>query len=328
MPRPKTTATHQKQRPPWRGPSWLSSLWRFHGQLPRPLARRLYKALCRRGQVPRDHFNCRFFDLDYHGRFDNNIDSAIYFYGAFEKPLLMFMRDALQARAADQGVFVDIGANVGQHSLGLSSVAAQVIAFEPWHEVRERLSYHIELNQISNIQLLDAGLSDHEGSQVFFAPSGVNAGIGSFDPDSQHKGNRAAGELRLIRGDDFFADHPPPRIDLIKMDVEGFERPALLGLEKTLQTYRPLLVCELSYGQRLSFQSLDELRSCLPENYELFCLNKRRADGSKRQRHNARARSSGEYALVPYRGPLLSGQDDVIACPQEYSRFLPMNKQS
>lgn len=305
---------------------WLRWLWQFREQLPRSLTRRLYKALSRSGDVPADTFRCRFFDLDYHGRFDNNIDSAIYFYGAFEKPLLNFMSDTLQSIATDNGVFVDIGANVGQHSLALSRSAARVIAFEPWHVVRERLSYHIELNQLKNIEVIDAGLSDHNGSQVFFAPSGVNAGIGSFDPDSQQKGNQAAGELRLIRGDDYFAEHPPAQIHLIKMDVEGFEKPALQGLENTLKKYRPVLVCELSYGQRLSFCSIEELRSYLPQDYELFCLNKRRADGSKRQRQNARARSTGEYSLIPYLSLLPGGQDDVIACPLEYLNSLPMHK--
>lgn len=319
-PKTPTRINHKRQTP------WLTRLWQYRERLPRPLTRRLYKALSRSGNVPTDTFKCRFFGLDYHGRFDNNIDSAIYFYGAFEKPLLLFMRDALQAIAADGGVFLDIGANVGQHSLGVSNIASQVIAFEPWQVVRERLSYHIKLNQLKNIEVVDAGLSDHTGSQVFFAPSGVNAGIGSFDPDSQQKGNQAAGELRLIRGDDYFAEHPPAQIHLIKMDVEGFEKPALQGLENTLKKYRPVLVCELSYGQRLSFTSIEELRSCLPENYELLCLNKRRADGSKRQRQNARARSTGEYTLVPYRGPLSTGQDDVIACPQEYLETLPMNR--
>jgi len=319
MPSEQTTTTRQ---------NWLTWLWQHREQLPKPLTRRLYKSLSRRGSVPADSFQTRFFGLDYHGHFDNNIDSAIYFYGAFEKPLLMFMRDSLQAIADSNGVFVDIGANVGQHSLGLSSVARQVIAFEPWHVVRERLDYHIRLNQLGNIQVIDAGLSDHNGSQVFFAPSGVNAGIGSFDPDSQQKGNQAAGELRLIRGDDYFAENPPEHIHLVKMDVEGFEKPALNGLKNTLIRYRPLLVCELSYGQRLSFQSIEELRECLPENYELLCLNKRRADGSKRQRQNARARLSGEYSLIPYKGPLPRGQDDVIACPQEYLQTIPMNKRS
>lgn len=316
-----------KNRKSWQL-TWLKGLWRRRETLPRTLTRRVYKALSKQGHVPSDAFACDFYGLRYHGRFDNNIDSAIYFYGAFEKPLLGFMREALQAIAGDRGTFVDIGANVGQHSLGLSGVAAQVIAFEPWQTVRERLEHHIKLNQLGNIQVVDVGLSDHNGSEVFFAPSGVNAGIGSFDPDSQSKGNQAAGELKLVRGDDYFSEQPPEHIHLIKMDVEGFEKPALEGLKNTLLRYRPLLVCELSYGKRLSFQSIEELKACLPDNYELLCFNKRRADGSKRQRANARARLTGDYDLVAYAGPLESGQDDVIACPREYLQTIPMSHKS
>jgi hypothetical protein len=112
---------------------------------------------------------------------------------------------------------------------------------------------------------------------------------------------------------------------MLKIDVEGFERSVVKGLKKTLQTYRPLVICEMTYGNADSFKTSEDIINNLPENYTLLCFDRRRADGRKRQRDNARARHSGLYRLMPYPGPLVSGQDDVILCPQELLAKLPFS---
>jgi hypothetical protein len=62
-------------------------------------------------------------------------------------------------------------------------------------------------------------------------------------------------------------------IKLIKIDVEGFEKKVIKGLRATLKKERPILVCEITYGQRLSFLHLEELISYLPPDYDLFTFN-------------------------------------------------------
>ncbi|MDP3518214.1 MAG: FkbM family methyltransferase [Pseudohongiella sp.] len=300
-------------------------LWRHHTHLPTRMAHKIFKALGKAGCPPDFEFRHQFYGMRYDGNLNNNVDVAIYFYGAFEKPLLCFMSDTLSAISDNDGVFVDIGANVGQHSLYMSRVAASVFSFEPYAPVRARFEHQLALNSIHNVTVHALGLSDSNTRLAFFAPTGNNAGIGSFDPESRLKGNVSIGELALVKGDDFFQDQKPDRIDLIKIDVEGFEKAVLLGLQQTLQKYRPLVVCEMTYGKPKSLTSSQEILSLLPDNYVLLCFDKRRADGRKRQRHNARARSSGFYQLQAYPGPLVSGQDDVILCPQERLQQIPLN---
>lgn len=301
----------------------LDRIWRAHRQLPLSAAHKIYKLLGRRGRTPDDAFRRPFYGLDYEGNLNNNVDAAIYFFGAFEKPLLHFMEDTLRALAGTQGVFVDVGANVGQHSLFMSRIAAQVVAFEPYEPVRLRLLHQMKLNGINNITVLSMGLSDSKDTLPFYAPVGSNAGIGSFDHKSTKKGNVAIGELALVRGDNHFEQHKPARLDVLKIDVEGFEKPVITGLQNTLQTYRPLVVCEMTYGNANSFKTSADIINSLPENYTLLCFDRRRADGRKRQRDNAKARYSGLYRLIPYPGPLVSGQDDVILCPQELLEKIP-----
>lgn len=297
-------------------------LWR-QKLLPLRLARVVYKRLSNAGQAPDHPFVTDFFGIRYHGNLHNNVDFNIYFYGAFEKPLLYFLRDTIKNLAPSNPLFIDIGANVGQHSLFMSSVGCQVHSFEPFVTVRERLLLQIEKNQLSTITVHPLGLSNENSKLPFFAPTGQNEGIGSFDESTTSKGNVYIGELELVKGDDYLRTQNISDIDLIKMDVEGFEKPALEGLRLTLRHSRPVLVCEITYGKSLSFTSIEELLSYLPEEYVLFTFDKRKSDGSKARRRDAKSRHSGAYRIVPYSGVRRSGQDDVIACPREKLEKLP-----
>jgi FkbM family methyltransferase len=284
----------------------------------------VYKRLAKAGKAPDTPFTKDFFGLQYQGNLNNNIDFNIYFYGAFEKPLLFFLQDTMHNLAPAQPVFVDIGANIGQHSLFMSTKVHKVHAFEPFIKVRNRLLHQIAINQLQNIAVHAVGLSNENTRLPFYAPSGSNEGIGSFDASTVSKGNIPIGELELVRGDDYFALQQIDQIDIMKIDVEGFEKFALQGLRDTLARTRPIIVCEMTYGKELSFTDLDELRMNLPADYRLYTFDKRKQDGSKARRRDARSRHTGEYRIIPYSGMLPKGQDDVIACPEEKCDKLPL----
>jgi FkbM family methyltransferase len=247
--------------------------------------------------------------------------------GAFEKPLLFFLRDTmLSLRKSAKGSaqsFFDIGANIGQHSLFMSLHADQVHSFEPYSVVSQKLERHIELNEISNIWLHKVGFSNQQEELDFYAPTGRNQGIGSFDAGTVSKGNRNLGKLALVRGDKYLEEKALQEICLLKIDVEGFEKNVLEGLRDTLEKSRPVAVAEVTYGNSLSFASLDELRTALPTDYVLFRFNNRKADGSKARRRGAKAKLSGDYELIPFNEWRISGQDDLIACPKEKLEQLP-----
>lgn len=288
----------------------------------------IYKQLCKFEPAPSAPFVSNFFGLQYQGNLNNSIEFDIYHHGAFEKPLLYFLRDTLQAMrasgdAATPQVFIDIGANIGQHSLFMSLFADQVYAFEPYAPVRDRLQFHQQLNQIGNIQVHAVGLSERDELLPFFAPTGRNQGIGSFDASTVSKGNKATGELQLVNGDAYLAAQGMLAPTLMKIDVEGFEKQVLLGLRQTLAAARPVLVTEITYGKELSFGAVEELLEVLPPDYRLFAFDTRKADGSKARKRGARARRSGEYQLIDYQRWLQSGQDDVVACPLEKIALLP-----
>ena len=287
----------------------------------------LYRQLCKGDITPNFQFSTDFFGLKYEGNLNNNIEANILFYGAFEKPLLFFLRDcwnALQSEGCEnhKTAFIDIGANIGQHSLFMSNLADQVVAFEPFSEVSNKLKHHISLNKLKNIKLEQIALSDREEVLDFYAPTGRNQGIGSFDASTTDKGNMAFKQLELIRGDSYFRKHSYS-IRFIKIDVEGFEKKVITGMNETLRGQRPLIVCEVSYGNDIGFTDEKDLLAHLPEDYLLFRFDTRNSVGAKVKKRGSRAKRTGLYRIVPVKDWRASGQDDIIAVPAEKKTLIP-----
>jgi FkbM family methyltransferase len=288
-----------------------------------------YKILNKAGNPPSAPFETNFYGMNYRGDLQNNIEFSIYYYGAFEKPLLYFLRDTLanikkQPSISKCTCYCDVGANIGQHALFMSQYAATVHAFEPFDAVSERLLAQVKLNNIENIHLHRFGLSDVTEKLPFYAPTGSNQGIGSFDKDTLSKGNVETGALALHNGDEFFANYPIQSVDLMKIDVEGFESKALAGLATTLAKNRPIAVCEVSYGTELSFQNFPQWQSAFPTGYHFFTFDIRKANGRKDRKAGAKAKRTGHYKLIPFTQWKPTGQDDVIACPEEKLPLLAM----
>lgn len=298
------------------------TLWHIAPFRPTVAGRFVYKRLVKAGIAPSYEFTADFFGVRYHGNLTNNIDFNVFYYGAFEKSLVYFLSDALNA-LAPRGIFIDIGANVGHHSLYMANFASKVHAFEPFAPVLEKLAAQIRRNSLDNIELHPVGLSDANTRMPFYAPTGRNAGIGSFDASTAQKGNQVIGDLELVRADDYFVRKGIKQVDLIKMDVEGFEKPALLGMKQVLEKSRPLVVMEITYRKPFSFTSLDDLKSALPDGYSLFTFKTRKASGKKARHREARSRVTGRYRIIPYVAFRTTSQDNIIACPDEKAELLP-----
>ena len=304
--------------------NFLVFLWKTAGNNP-TWRKFLYRQLRRNGKTPDYAFSKDFYGLKYKGNLNNNIDANVFFYGAFEKPLLFFLRDTLNALKTDtpKAIFMDIGANVGHHSIFLSKFASQVLSFEPYPKVNIQFKQQIAHNNISNIQIFENGLSDRRETLNYYAPTGNNEGIGSFDESSIGKGNTSYGKLELQEGDQVIESDSWKNIKLIKIDVEGFEKKVIKGLSRTIEEERPVIVCEITYGQQFSFVSIEELSSYLPQNYEILTFNTRKLDGSKDKRKGSLAKRSGLYELISLKQWRSSGQDDIVMIPNEKSTIIP-----
>ncbi|MCP4264224.1 MAG: FkbM family methyltransferase [Candidatus Brocadiaceae bacterium] len=136
---------------------------------------------------------------------------------------------------------MDIGANIGNHSVYLAPEFEQVYSFEPNRRTFMLLQANAMLR--SNISTFNIGLSDRkETRQVVFSPT--NVGAASVERDSLPENSQTA-SFELDRLDDLPILKNRTDIDLIKIDVEGHELEALKGAEETLKRCTPCICMEV-----------------------------------------------------------------------------------
>ncbi len=162
------------------------------------------------------------------------IEWRIFFFGYYNEELDV----AIKKYTRPGGVFVDVGANIGLHSLIAAKVAGEVIAIEPVAEIRERLLRNCQLNTITNITLVDAAISDAAHSVPFYEPQREfhNYGDASLQAKNPDLASRLVTTQRL---DDILAGR---HIDFIKIDTQGNEGLALLGAKETIRSSRPVVI--------------------------------------------------------------------------------------
>ncbi|MBI4819419.1 MAG: FkbM family methyltransferase [Deltaproteobacteria bacterium] len=222
--------------------------------------------LVSRGLYREVEFTTDFYGVKWQGDTRFHIDEYILYLGAYEKHMLYFMRDTMKKLAPGGGVFVDVGANTGQHSVFMVPYSKVIHAIEPYPPALNRFRKTIELNGLKNIVIHDVGLADAASESDFFASESQSGG--SF-AESEFTVGATKEKLRLVRGDDLLEG---TRIDMIKMDIEGYEKLALKGLTETIKTSRPIIVVEVTVNDTMkeNFKSIDELRAVLPESYDLL----------------------------------------------------------
>jgi FkbM family methyltransferase len=206
--------------------------------------------------------------LHYPGRADELVDWTTYFYGAYEADLLRMLVQAAE-RVAGGCVFLDVGANTGHHTLFMAPHCAAIHAVEPNPGLWPRIEEKLQRNQLQNVTLHRVALGEVDGTLPFFLPAVGNPGTGSLvGGDEANRSETIPVPVR--RGDDLLAAAGIAHVDLVKLDVEGFEPQALRGLRRTLEASRPLVVLEINDGNRQVFGSLAALHAHLPAGYELF----------------------------------------------------------
>jgi FkbM family methyltransferase len=168
-----------------------------------------------------------------------NEDLSQIFWSGLEKAERAVIRLTRQLLPPD-GVFVDAGANIGCHTLAAGrhlTERGRVIAFEPHPGNFALLKVNVAENGMTNVALEPFGLSDAPAKLDVRADS--LAGNWSVASTGQHRF-----QVELVRLDDYFDRKPIPRLDVLKMDIEGSEVKALRGAVRTMQRFRPALIFE------------------------------------------------------------------------------------
>lgn len=207
-----------------------------------------------------ESFVVPFFGAEYTGNFDTFLDWSVYYYGAYAKEELRLFEDFLSTM--EQPVVLDVGANVGHHTLFAAMHSKEVFSFEPFAEVAEKLKEKIAANRLTNVTLFEFALGEQNELAAYLKPSTHNTGTGSF-AKSGNEGETLSLPVRV--GDEVLAEQNIKDIHFIKIDTEGFEPFVLRGLKNTLERCRPLVFFEWTQGERRFIQ--EECQSLFPRNY-------------------------------------------------------------
>jgi len=138
----------------------------------------------------------------------------------------------LHAKVQEGDVALDIGANIGFYSLFLSKLVGnkgQVLAFEPDEINFSRLKNTVTRKK--NIHVSKYAISDRTSEIDFYISSRLNVDHHTFDIGE----NREVVKVQAVSVDDFLEkNYPHLSIDFIKIDIQGFDCFALLGMKRTI----------------------------------------------------------------------------------------------
>ncbi len=194
---------------------------------------------------------------------NQSIDSAIYFDGCFEQDTV----NAVLKLVKPGDTVFDIGANVGCHSLLFANLVGpegKVVAFEPTDWGYKKLSRNFELNNYKNIKLEKLALSDCEAfsSEYKFRSQWFISGA---------RTKKEKGFVNYITLDKYVEEQSINRINLIKIDVDGYECKIIRGGKNIIEKFKPVIIVELGDTWLRSVgDSIESLYSCLESSYLFF----------------------------------------------------------
>ena len=147
------------------------------------------------------------------------------------------MTKLVLAMLPEGGVFLDVGAHVGHYAVRAAAKASKVIAVEANPSTAERLLDNVEVNNLANVTILQMAAWDCGTYLHLHSPLGHE-----HDGGTQVHEEGDGVEVQAARLDQVLIDEP--RVDLVKIDVEGADLHVLRGMAELLDRCQPVLFIE------------------------------------------------------------------------------------
>lgn len=249
------------------------------------------------------------YGFKYQGLSGTLIEDTMLLAGAWEKYMLFFLRDYVAKAQLQDSAFLDVGAEAGVFSFFMAQHMKNVHAFEPGPSQIQRFKKNQELNKFANVTLHEVGLADREALIPFLGDT--------FHMPARPGSTAEKVNLQVVAGDAWLQKQGIGAVGVIKMDIEGYEEPALKGLRQTMEKQRPLLIVEVSRPPAGTIASFAQLRSLFPEKYGFLYFKKSRE-----------GYFNGTYELLDF-APIADDffargeQVDIVAYPLEKEALVP-----
>lgn len=155
----------------------------------------------------------------------------------------------LISRLPDNAIIVDGGANMGFFTIPVAQAVkdkgSKIISFEPQKQIYYALCGSCALNELENVFVHNLGLGDKatkaQLSEVDYSNK-IDFGMVTISEKVEKKEHPYLNynTVNVITIDSMKL----PRLDFLKLDVEGYECQALAGGIKTIENYRPIIWIE------------------------------------------------------------------------------------
>ncbi|MEO5846011.1 MAG: FkbM family methyltransferase [Caldimonas sp.] len=238
-------------------------------------------------------------------------------FGVYEKEELDILMEFL-APLHDtfrQGTCLDIGANIGNHSLFFARYFSRIEAFEPNPATYQLLSFNV--GRVVNIFPHPVGLGAEGGSFHMREDPG---NLGGSRIDEQDTSGSI--DIQVERLDDIGLDLSA--LCFIKMDVEGFEASVIKGGVRTIETHHPLIVLE-QHESEFADGSTESIALLERMGYRFcwHCAGSRARNLILRRLHNVRELFAGRTHQI-LTGQKVPKQNHpmLIAAPERYWKAL------
>ena len=167
-------------------------------------------------------------------------------FGIYEEDLLnaimSFLKDRLNLKKLS--TVIDVGANIGNHSLYFSKISEKVFSYEPNPNTYELLKFNTR--NFPNISIFNFGISN-KNEKKFLNESNFNIGdssiVSSIEKQNIQKDGITVHEIDSFKLDDL-KDPSNEEISMIKIDVEGHELEVMIGAKSLINRDKPLLIFE------------------------------------------------------------------------------------
>jgi FkbM family methyltransferase len=149
------------------------------------------------------------------------------------------MGETLRRYLQPDRIFVDIGANEGFFTVQAAKIVGpkgKVLAVEPQGRLQEVIRKNLELNGLRNVTLVRSAVSDRPGEAELHISPSTNTGSTGLSQSTRYRVPHEAVPVNTLEV--VLEQHGIEAVDLMKMDIEGFEYEALTGAVGLLKTKR------------------------------------------------------------------------------------------
>lgn len=170
------------------------------------------------------------------------VDNEIFVKGVYEPKYLKLIKENLNK----DDIFLDIGANIGQHSLFASKIVGntgKIIAFEPLKDIYKQFKESIEKNNFTNLFIYNNACGEINKKIPIYLNI-KNMGGSSLIKNTYNSVKDLSEVIEVINPTNIL--NRETKINFIKIDVEGYELEVLKGLKDIIQKFKPKILLEYS----------------------------------------------------------------------------------